>query len=438
MNETKVRTRHILSAAGGAAVICAGTASLAQDAGAGRSLAPDPNPYYIGVSESLTHDSNVFKIPSGPSDTFSTTSLTGGFDQRFSRQQVFGSGTVGVNRYFDQSQLNNTSYNLGAGVNWETIESLSGNVNLGAGRSLTAPTAGSPNATSATRNVATTESADARVRWGGNSLLTLEGAAGYSRLKYSNPQSVASESKGRTGSLSVFYKPGASLRLGVAGRVNRTESPYAFFDTTNETFQPNTVKGRNIDLLADYVVSGFISANGRLSYTRQTNSGVSGANFSGLTGGLGLSYRATSRTSFRLDAARDAGFDASLFNTVSITTDSKGALVLTPVSGRYENNRVTDSISVGANYEVTAKIGANAGASYSRAKLTSTIAGAGSQAAPDTSDKQYGLSVGASYAIARNWGLNCSAAYSHREVSGQASLSYNDNIVACSTQYTWR
>src|SRR4051812_36540497 len=29
----------------------------------------DPTPYYIGVSQAFTHDSNVFRIPSGPADT---------------------------------------------------------------------------------------------------------------------------------------------------------------------------------------------------------------------------------------------------------------------------------------------------------------------------------------------------------------------------------
>ena len=437
MKKTTSPRRLALPAAIGAALACAGGSAFAQDASSGRSLASDPNPYYVGVSEGLTHDSNVFRIPSGPSDNFSSTSLSGGFNQQISRQQFFGNGSVSLNRYFDQTQLNNTSYNLGTGVNWQTIENLSGNLNLGAGRNLTAPTAG-VGAPTANRNIAKTENVDTRVRWGGASLVTLEGSAGYSRLDYSDPQSISGESKGRTGSLGVYYRPGALLRVGLAARVNRTESPYAFFDTTSGAFQSNTIKGKNLDLTADYVLSGFLSANGRLSYTKQTNSGISGTNFSGLTGGLGLTYQPTARTSFRFDAARDAGFDASLFNTVGFTTNSNGVPVLTPLQGRYENNRVTDTIGVGATYAVTAKISANAGANYSRAKLTTTIVGAGSQAGPETLDKQRTLSLGASYDIARNWGLNCFAAYTHRDVTGGTPFAYNDNTIGCTTQYTWR
>jgi hypothetical protein len=436
MNDSKIPGRRAMAAAVAAALSTLGGGALAQDASSGRSLAPDPNPYYVGVSEGLTHDSNVYRIPSGPSDNYSSTSLFGGFDQPISRQRFFGRGNVTLNRYFDQTQLNNTSYNLGTGVNWETVENLSGNLNLGAGRNLAAPTAG-PTAPSATRNIAKTENADARVRWGGVSILTLEGTLGYSRLNYSDPQSVTSESKGRTGSLGLYYRPGALLRLGLAGRVNRTETPKAFFDPNTGGYQSNTITGKNIDFTADYEVSGFVSANGRLSYTKQKNSSIGGADFSGVTGTFGLNYRPTPRTSFQLSAARDAGFDASLYNTVAVTTNADGVPVLTTVAGRYENSQTTDSISAGVNYEVTAKIGANAGVSYSRAKLTTTTVGAG-PAGAYTLDKQKSFLVGASYAIARNWGLNCNASYTRRDVSGGLPYSYNDNLIGCTTQYTWR
>ncbi len=41
-------------------------------------------------SQGFTHDSNVYRIPSGPSDNYSSTSVFGGFDQPISRQRVFG------------------------------------------------------------------------------------------------------------------------------------------------------------------------------------------------------------------------------------------------------------------------------------------------------------------------------------------------------------
>ena len=56
---------------------------------AGAVRADEPNPYYIGLSETLAHDSNIYRIPGGPGDSYSSTALLGGFDQSISRQRLY-------------------------------------------------------------------------------------------------------------------------------------------------------------------------------------------------------------------------------------------------------------------------------------------------------------------------------------------------------------
>ena len=49
----------------------------------------ETNPYYVGVSQAFTHESNVFRVATGQaesSDTYSTTSLLAGIDQPFGRR----------------------------------------------------------------------------------------------------------------------------------------------------------------------------------------------------------------------------------------------------------------------------------------------------------------------------------------------------------------
>ncbi len=399
--------------------------------------AADPNPYYVGISQALTHDSNVFRIPSGTGDNYSSTSLFGGFDQPISRQRLFGRGAVTANRYQDQDQLNNVSYNLGAGLDWQTIERLSGNVNLGLNRSLATPTA-SGGIPSSTRNVASTTSADAKVRWGGASILTLEGGLGYSKLDYSSPQYASSESSHTTESLGLYYRPGGPLRLGVAARVDQTRTPKAFVDPATGATRPTTVEGRNIDFSADYDLTGLLAANGRVSYTRQKNSGISNADFSGLTGSAALNWRATGKISVRLDAAREAGFDTAAYSSFAFTPGPNG-IVLTPVTGLYENNRVTNSVGVGADYAATAKISATASARYSRARL-STVDSATASVRPggDVTDVSKIFTLGVNYAVARNWGAGCNLGHEGRDVSGATSFAYTANTIGCSTQFTWR
>lgn len=441
---TKARAGAVICATAGAALLIgmqpvaaqnAPTAPTTTGAAPGGSLAADPNPYYLGVSQGFTHDSNVYRIPAGPSDNYSSTSVFGGFDQPISRQRVFGRASVSLNRYQDQSRLNNTSYDLATSADLATIENISGNLNLGLTRSLAAPAAavGTP---TAVRNMAQTERVDTRLRWGGPALLTVEGGLGYVRLDYSAPEYVSSESRQTTGSLGLFYRPGAFLRLGVAGRFDRSRTPKAVLDPISGRYESNSTNGSNLDFLADYIYGGSLSGNARLSYTRQTNSRVAGADFSGLTGSLGLAWQATAKTAVQFDATRDAGFEANTFTRYAAVQTGTG-LTLTPVAAPYENNRVTDSLGLGATYAATAKIGASARLRYTRARLVSA-AGAPTGTTNDSTDVSKGASLGISYAITRAWGASCNLTHESRAVSGAVVYSYKENTVGCATQFTWR
>lgn len=395
----------------------------------------DPNPYYIGISQALTHDSNVYRIPSGPSDNYSTTSLLGGFDQQIGRQRLFGRGNVSANRYQNQDTLNNVSYGLTTGIDWETIEHLSGRVNASLNRSLAAQPAsnGTP---VAERNVAETRSIEARARWGGVSLLSLEGGVDYSSIDYSAPQFVSSASSRNGVSLNLYYRPGGPLRLGVGVRSDRTRTPQAFLDPATGQYQSTRLTAEHYDLLADYELTGRLGANARVSYTRQRNSGVANADFSGFTGNLGLSWQATGKITVRVDAARDVGFNATTYSTFAFTPTATG-IALTPVVGLYQNNQITNSLGLGASYAATAKISASANARYQRARL-SNVNAATAAAAPEVIDVSTIVSLGANYEITRNWGAACNVAHERRDVSGGTSFSYTANTIGCSTQFTWR
>jgi hypothetical protein len=393
----------------------------------------DPNPYYIGVSQALTHDSNVYRIPSGVSDNYSTTSLLGGFDQAIGRQRLFGRANVSANRYQHEDSLNNVGYGLAAGVDWETIEHLSGGLNASLNRSLAAPVAGAGTPV-ATRNLAETRNIEARARWGGVSLLTLEGGVDYSSVDYSAPAYVSSESSRYGANLNLFYRPGGPLRVGVGVRGDRTRTPKAFLDPVTGQYQATRLNAEHLDLLADYDLTGSMAANGRLSYTRQTNSGAGDADFSGITGNVGLTWQATGKITLRADAARDAGFNAQTYNSFAFTPTSTG-IALTPVVGLYENNQITTSAGLGLSYAATAKINATASARYQRARLTNVNA---PTASPDVIDVSKIASLGANYEITRNWGAACNLSHERRSVSGGVGFSYTASSVGCSTQFTWR
>lgn len=386
--------------------------------------ADEPSPWYIGASQTFTHDSNVYRIAGGPGDTYSTTSLLGGFDQPIGRQRLHAAARVGYNKYRDQSTLDNTSYGVDAGWDWATIEKLSGSVNVSANQSL-ATLNGNAIQPTAGRNLLKADQVNASVRWGGDGLLSVFGNYGHSRVRYSAPESLPSESTGDTGSVGLNYRVGASLTVGGAVRLTHTDSPYAIPIVANPSgpgdYRSDPSNGRNLDLLADWRYSAQTGVGARLSWTRQTYS-ASNRDFSGLTGALSANYAPTAKLAFNASISRDAGTNGTYFNVLNVTTGSRTTLLS-------ENSQTTDSVALGANYAATAKIGVNAGFQYRRAKYANA-SGAG-----DSADNFRIATLGANYAVARSVQLACNLSRESRSGIGN---SYDANVVGCSAQITLR
>lgn len=385
--------------------------------------AEDPRPWYLGASAEITRDSNVFRVADGPGDTYTTTSLLGGFEQAIGRQRFYGSGRVGYSRYQTHDNLDNVNYGVSAGWDWATIEKLSGNVNVSANRSL-ASLSGSTSRPSRNRNLLSAEQLSSGVRWGGDSLVTLFGNYGHSRVRYSTNAFLSSEGSSDTASLGANYRLGGSTTVGIAVRVTRTVNPHGaaltIIPSGPDDYVSTTSNGRNLDLLADWTYSAQTRVNARVSLSRQTYSGGDSRNFSGLTGSLSANYAPTAKLAFTALLSRDAGNNAAYFNSVNTTT---GASTV----GLTESSTSTDAISLGATYAATAKISVNSGLLYRRGNLTA-----------GGTDSLTQWSLGATYAIARHWQLGCNLGRDSRSVSGAGSFGYDANTVGCSAQFTLR
>src|SRR5687768_12256267 len=94
------------------------------------------SPYYIGGSIAYGHLSNALgqaddaPLPPGyesRSDNVTSVGLLGGVDQTIGRQRVFGDLTLRDNRYERNKLLNHRNYSVTAGIDWQTIERISGN-----------------------------------------------------------------------------------------------------------------------------------------------------------------------------------------------------------------------------------------------------------------------------------------------------------------------
>lgn len=418
-------------------------AAVATMSGAG-AWADDPSPYYIGVSQGVTHDSNVLRTPGGPSDTYFTTSLLGGIDQPIGRQRLYATANVSYNKYREFDSQNNTSYGLTAGWDWATIAKLSGNVSVNANQSLAslngnAAVTGTP---TTGRNLLKADQVAATVRWGGDGLLSVESSYAHSRIRYSAPEALRSQSSANSVSLGLYYRPGPDLRLGTALRYVRTESPYAIPLASGAGYQSNTSNVRYLDLLADWRSTAQTNVNGRLSYTRQSNSSAGGRDFSGLTGSIAGRYAPTAKLAFSGSLSRDVGSNAQYYNytRTSAATPLTGPITQT-ISGLAENSQTTDGLALGATYEVTSKVGMTAGYTYRRSKLIDTLGVGGTTATQDRNDTFSLASIGVNYAFARYLSFACSVAHESRRVGDTAlvaGVSYGANVVGCSAQLTLR
>ena len=391
--------------------------------------AAEPNPYYFGVSQGLTHDSNVFRTPGGPSDNYSSTGLLGGFDQMISRQRVYATAHVDLNRFQDQQQLNNTSYGVNTGWDWATIEKLSGNVYARLNQNL-ASLNDNTLRPSNERNLSTNKQFGARARWGGDAALTLLSGYGHSSVSYSAPAFQSSASSQDSFDIGVNYRVGATLVVGSVLRFTHTEADQALVQP-NGTFLSNTTNGRAVELTAQWDASVQTRTSTRVSWTNRTNSGVGNRDYSGLTGSFDFSYVPTAKLSFTGSLGRDAGTNGISINATDIRTN-------TLIAGRSENSQVANSLALGATYAATSKINVNAGVQYRHSTIVDALNAGTLGSSREYGDTSRSLSLGANYAISRNWSMACNLAHVERDVGGTVPFKYGATTANCSTQYTLR
>ncbi len=445
---------RVLAAAFAMASVChAGAQTAGGNAPASSSsdggLATRPSPYYIGASQGIYYDSNPYRVPFGPSDVYSTTSLLAGFDQPISRQRVYGNATLSYNRYRNEDALNNTSYSLLAGLDWETAGRLSGNLNATLTQQLASPVAGGTSTPTETRNLQRVQGFSGLARWGGGSVLTLEARGTHSHVDYSAAEYDFGEQTTDTGSLAVYYRPGARWRVGAGVSLGNTRSPQGVVLANGER-AGNTSRSRSVDLLADYDNGSALSGHGRLSFTRQTNSSVDEADFSGVTGEVNAAYRATGKITLTAGASRYTGLNNSSYTIPLVTTvvtapgstaGSSGATTTTSnITNTYQNNEVTNALFGAVSYAATSKITATLSGHYSRSNivLTGSSTASGGTVNDSATDTTRGAALNVNYAFSRALNFACSVSRDHREVSGDRGFGYSFDTAGCVAQFIWR
>ncbi len=382
--------RRVAKLAAAITLLCAG-AAMAQS-----------SPYYIGVAQSLGYESNLYRIGGGvglpagaqsKSDTVSSTSIVAGIDQTWGRQRLSGSGSLRANRYSRNDQLNYNGYGLDLGLDWATIERLSGRVGLSTDRSLRSFDPVYQAAQGGQRNIEDNTLLNATVRIGVVTRLTGEATASHRSVRYSAAAYRGSEFDQGVGSLGLRYRLGGATTAGLAWR----QSSVRYVNSADRYTR------RDIDLSVNWVPSSLSTLYGRISHTITDHAQQPLRDFSGMTAELRASTQITGKVKLSTRVSRELGQGTS-------TVDFQG------FGNALEFNRVGTTLRLAADYDLSAKIALNASLDHARRSFD------GTRFAVAGNDRTTTLSLGARWLPTRAIQVGCNLTQEDRSVGRVSGL----------------
>lgn len=383
----------------------------------GSAWSQEESPWALGASQAFRYDSNVFRTPNGTparSDVESITGVDGRLRAQLGRQEIYLSGELSAHRYRENSGLDNVGNRIETGINWATIERLSGTLRHAQNRSLAAfGAAGEPLITE--RAVERTQLTEATVRYGLTARSALQAGWAHRRVDYSIAEYDNREYRQNVTSLGYQYGLERALTLGIGGRYTEGRTP-RYDEPAPGTFVADRSKRRDVDLTATWVPSALSTISARISATREEHSQADEADFSGTTGSLSWEYLPSGRLSLNAQIARDTGAESRF---ASFTGQDPELNV--------ESQRILTSAQLGARYELTGKTRLNARYRYARGKLSNTSGDTGHDVT-----QLYGLGV--EYEPLRTLRLACEAGQERRSTNSPLSFAYRATVALCSAR----
>ena len=194
----------------------------------------DLEPFSFGASETLQHDSNIYRNDAAPrGDWLSTTELRAALDQAIGRERILLNGSVDLNRYQHSKPRNSTGYTAAAELDWSTIGDLSGALGADARRTqyipgeseVLDPVTGDVSLITQS-NLQSTRHVFARATLGGDSRWQLFTGVDASRRTYSATAYRGNDERQWSANAGTNYATGPDLSFGVVGSYVNGEYPH--------------------------------------------------------------------------------------------------------------------------------------------------------------------------------------------------------------------
>ena len=305
-------------------------------------------PYSLGVTQSITHESNLLRVESGQvvpdgvsvADTVYTTAVQGGIDQPIGRQRVFGNANLRHTRFNHNRLYDNSGYRLALGADWATVEQLSGTVGLTVQRSL-AQFSNDETGILTRSNIERTRQAESSLRWGASARLAAEAALTWRSVDFSAPQYASREFRQGTAYLGLRHTLSGAAWWSLGLRHSSGVYPN-FRPGTLDSVAADRFQRQELELRGALQPTGASNLDVRLGLGRTHYDSATSRNVSGLFGSLEWTWRPTGRLRLQTRWSRDPSQDSYFLNTLF----GRGTL---------SYDRVATNLQLRADLELTGK-----------------------------------------------------------------------------------
>ena len=395
------------------------------------------SPWSVGGSLLVSHDANLLRLADtqdpglgeSRSDTVLSTALVGSLNQNIGRQRVFGNLTLRDNRFERNAKYNNQSYNGALGLDWSTINRISGNLSLSTARNLSTFNAEGVGLLPE-KNLETTQAVNATVSVGLVTEYSLEFSAGRRQVRNSvQDESVLSRDVDLdTLSLGLAWRPSSAFSL--SGALRNVSALFPTFRATSTGYESDRFKQQQLDLVATLAPSGASALDLRLTFGDTRYLSNEERNFSSINGSLGWLWQATGKLRLTTRLARDKGQD----NYPSSVPFFAGRIPVT-----LSDSRVITTVRVQADFEASAKLAFSTSLQHAQRTLDRDTLAVASTASLGTSSGKDGTTLftfGGRWAPVRNTLIGCDASSEKRRASGSLTSNLNGATFGCYGQIT--
>lgn len=390
----------------------------------------DNLPLTLTVSETLQHDSNIFRTDASLSraDTTSSTGARLAVDKSYGLQSYTAGVLVMTNRYSNNDQLNNNSYQLDGTISSEFMRDFAGSASMASSRTLASFDVGGRQRLLA-KNIRTTHSLDSTVRYGLFSQWSLDGTLNYYDQDYTIRTYSYPQQRNVTVGGKLRYNPTDLLNFSGGFRYTPGKTAYAPQGQINEV--EDRTHSRNFDVGASWTVTGLSSLDARLTYTNQSHT-LQTSTTRDVTGTVSWAYTPRGLITYNVYLSRDTGNNGRI--------ESRGGLV----EDTFANPTIsfTDrnfSTTLGANltWRATGKISITAGGVFTQNNyhqlptvLASSTNQTGNLATIAATSRYSSISLRGSYTPLRWLQLSCNV--QRVQHSGDTyTFPYDANVVGC-------